>query len=318
VDSKKPTRPQVDFGLRCFGVHSKNIQTQFLRIVNAAMRVSFVCCTLLLTGCFFPLDRGHLLEDHVQKLTRENEVLSLEVKGNQERTSKALGQTEQWARQSGADIGIQLQRSTEEMASLRGELGLLEHRLRELEAEQVALRMQLQQSLSAAPAAEVSTVTTSTVGPSTTAPPPVATTSKTKPNEPKAFLKYTQEVFAAKDVEGAQALLNEFLRRWPKDSAAGEVHFKLGETHFVRQHYREALYEYGRVIQEFPKTTSAPLTYLRSSECFKQLKKLAEAKLALEELIRVHPKSTEAKKAAELLKSLEETEKKGKEKKKGG
>ncbi|MCL2625241.1 MAG: tetratricopeptide repeat protein [Cystobacterineae bacterium] len=273
------------------------------------MRRSLSCVVVLLTGCFFPAERGHLLEVHVQKLRMENESLGLEVKENQERTAKALGQTEQWARQSGADIGVQMQRSIEEIASLRGELGLLEHRLRELEAAQAALRIQMQSVPAVPPTEAISPA----AAPPSTSPPAIP--PKPKPDEPKAFLKYAQEALAAKDMEGAQALLNEFLRRWPKDSAAGEVYFQLGETHFVKQHYREALYEYGKVIQEFPKTTSAPLTYLRSSECFRQLKKLAESKLALEELIRVHPKSAEAKKAADLLKSLEEAEKKAKEKK---
>jgi len=266
--------------------------------VDAAMRMSLVCCALLLTGCFFNLERGVLLEERVRQLTQENETLQLEVKESQARVSQALEQTEQWARQSGADIGVQMQRSVEDIAQLRGILELLEHRIQELEAAQTALHAKTQ-SWTATPAPD-------TAGASgATAPRQAA-----KPDEPKAFLKYAQEVLEQKDIEEAQALFNEFLRRWPKDSAAGEVHFKLGETYFEKKHWREALYEYAKVIQEFPKTASAPLTYLRSHECFKQLKKLPESKLALQELVRVHPKSAEAKKAAELLKSLEESEKK--------
>ena len=278
--------------------------------VDAAMRISLVCCALLLSGCFFPAERGRWLEARVQELTRENEVINLEMQAyqermreNQERVSRALDQTEQWARQSGADIGVQMQRYAEDIAGLRGSLELLEHRIVELEAAQTALHAKVQ----VAPATETTT--------SAAAPTAVAPRQPEKPNEPKAFLKYTEEALQKKEVEEAQALLNEFLRRWPKDSAAGEVHFKLGETYFEQKRWREALYEYAKIIQDFPKTPSAPLSYLRSHECFKQLKKLPESKLALQELVRVHPKSPEAKKAADLLKSLEESEKKESEKK---
>jgi len=271
------------------------------------MKKYFVGSLFVLTGCFFPAERGLLLERRIQELTRENEVLSLEIRESQERTresqarvSRALDQTEQWARQSGADIGVQMQRSAEEVAGLRGSLELLEHRVQELEAAQAALRAKTQ-NLATAPDTRAGT-------------PGTLGRQAAKPNEPKAFLKYAEEVLAQKDIEEAQALFNEFLRRWPKDSVAGEVHFKLGETYFERKHWREALYEYAKIIQEFPKTASAPLTYLRSSECFKQLKRMPESKLALEELIRVHPRSAEAKRAADLLKSMEEAEKKEREK----
>jgi tol-pal system protein YbgF len=293
------------------------------------MRKSLFGFILLLTGCFFPAERGHLLEERVQQLTRENEVLSLEVKESQGRVSKALDQTEQWARQSGADIGVQMQRSAEEIAQLRGNVDLLEHRIRELETVQAAHAQSLAAAASATGTAEGTAAgtatgtaagtaaTASTLATTSSAATAAASKQAAKPDEPKAFLKHTEEVLQKKELEEARALLNEFLRRWPKDSAAGEVYFKLGETYFAQKHYREALYEYGKVIQEFPKTASAPLTYLRSSECFRQLKKLPESKLALQELVRLYPKSTEAKKAAELLKSLEESEKKEKEKKTG-
>jgi len=306
MDSQKLARPQADFGLGCVG---------FIFVVECefAMRKSFVGFVLLLAGCFFPAERGHLLEERVQQLTRENEALSLGMKENQERVSKTLDQTEQWARQSGADIGVQMQRSAEDIAQLRGGLELLEHRVRELETAQAALHAQVQ-GLTTAPVAATTATTTSTTA-SAAAVGAAASKQPEKPDEPKAFLKYAEEVLKKEELEEGRALLNEFLRKWPKDSAAGEVHFKLGESYFAQKHYREALYEYAKIIEGFPKTPSAPLTYLRSYECFKQLKKLPEAKLALQELVRVYPKSTEAKKAADLLKSLEESEKKGKDNK---
>ena len=90
----------------------------------------------------------------------------------------------------------------------------------------------------------------------------------------------------------------------------GEAHFALGELFFGEQKCREALYEFGKVIQDFAKTKSAPVSYLRSSECFKQLKMNDESRLALEELVKSFPKSDAAKTAKTRLAELRKAPKK--------
>jgi TolA-binding protein len=105
--------------------------------------------------------------------------------------------------------------------------------------------------------------------------------------------------------------------KWPKDELAGDAHFQLGETYFTEDRCREALYEFGKVIQEFGKADVAPKAYLRSSECFKKLKMAPESKLALEELVKQFPKSDEAKSAKARLAELDKgakTDPKGKKK----
>ena len=104
----------------------------------------------------------------------------------------------------------------------------------------------------------------------------------------------------------------QFMKKWPRDEAVGEAHFSLGETYFKDQKCREALYEYGKVIQEHPKTKSAPTAYLRSADCFKELKMVAEARLALEELQKQFPKSDAAKSAKQKLVDLQKAAPKGK------
>ena len=74
-------------------------------------------------------------------------------------------------------------------------------------------------------------------------------------------------------------------------------------------------------LQDFTKARVAPQSYLRSSECFKKLKMTAEAKLALDELLKQHPKSDAAKTAkirlAELAKDAKDAEKAATKGKKG-
>src|SRR6185312_9513166 len=93
-----------------------------------------------------------------------------------------------------------------------------------------------------------------------------------RPTDKKEFLALAQEKVKAGDVLVARQLYNEFLKKWAKDALVGEAHFGLGETYFTEAKCREALFEYGKVVQDFAKSASAPDAYLRSSDCFQKLK----------------------------------------------
>jgi TolA-binding protein len=66
------------------------------------------------------------------------------------------------------------------------------------------------------------------------------------------------------------------------------------------------------VLEEHPKSSSAPDAYLHSSDCFKKLKMQEESRLALEELVKNYPKSDAAKTAKARLAELDKAKKKGK------
>ena len=86
---------------------------------------------------------------------------------------------------------------------------------------------------------------------------------------------------------------------------AAQAHFELAETYYGEKKCREALFEYGKVIQDFPKSKDAPPAYLHSGRCFAQLNMNKESKLALDELVRSYPRTPEAKQARKDLAALE-------------
>ena len=133
-----------------------------------------------------------------------------------------------------------------------------------------------------------------------------------RPTDKKEFLALAQGKAKGGDVAVARQLYSEFLKKWPKDSLAAEAHFGLGETYFAEDKCREALYEYGKLLQEHPKADSTPEAYLRSSDCFKKLKMQEESRLALEELVKGYPKSEAAKTAKARLAELDKAKKGGK------
>jgi TolA-binding protein len=252
------------------------------------MSRSSLALVLVFCSCFFPADRGQLLEQRVDTLGSENAKLKEALKETQEKLEKttsrlqeALSQLDTASRTTGANIGVKVDGAIQDVAMLRGQLEADQHKLQELEAR-----------LSSAG---------STTGP---AAEPKKDDLK-KPDDPKEFLKLAEEKAKAGETDVARKLFAEYLKKWPREDGAGDAHYNLGEIYFNEQKCREALYEYGKVLQEFlQKTRSAPTAYLRSSDCFKELKMLPEAKLSLEELQKTFPKSDAAKTAKQKLADL--------------
>ncbi len=266
-------------------------------------------------GCFYPADRGRLVEQRLDKM--DNTTLRLEayLKDSEAKQGETLGKVQtalegldKAAHRSDADLGIQLQKTVEDLAALRGMVETYQYKVTELEN---ALKLTKDEVSKKAVDVEATKL--------------IETKKKAdelkRPEDPKEFFKLASEKQKGGEVAVARQLYNEFLKKWPRDDSVGEVHYALGETYLDEDRCREALYEYGKVISDFSKSKVAPSAYLRSSECFKKLKLTSEAKLALDELVKQHPKSDAAKTAktrlAELSKDLKDAEKKKADSKKG-
>ncbi|WP_224243793.1 tetratricopeptide repeat protein [Hyalangium gracile] len=278
------------------------------------MRRLALLSLLALSGCFYPADRGRALEAKVDRLSADNTRLNEELKQAREQlaatlpridekvaqVTQALDSLEKGSRRNDADIGIQLQKTVEDLANLRGQVETYLYRIGELEtalgrltseAEKKQLSQQGPDALKEAEARKQ------------------AETLK-RPEDKKEFLALAQDKAKAGELPLARQLYSEFMKKWAKDPLMGEAHFGLGETYFTEEKCREALFEYGKVIQDFAKTPSAPRAYLRSSDCFAKLKMTEESRLALEELIKSFPKSEEAKTAKTKIAELDKAKKK--------
>lgn len=254
------------------------------------------------------------MEAKLQKLEDDRSELMSQLKGTQDRLSatllrvdekiaemqRALDGLDKAARRSDADTGIQLQKTIEDLAMLRGQVETYQFRISELEAalkkssEDTDKRLTEMQGSEAAKAAEARK----------------RADEVKRPTDKREFLSLADERAKSGEVPLARILYGEFLKKWPRDELTGEAHFGLGETYFNESKCREALFEYGKVVQEFTKSRSASTAYLRSSDCFRKLKMYDESKLALEELLRQFPASAAAKVAKGKLVELEKERKK--------
>lgn len=257
-----------------------------------------------LAGCFYPADRGRLVEVRLDKIDNTTARLEQQLKDNEAKQGEtvakvqaALDGLDKAAHRSDADLGIQLQKTVEDVAALRGLVETYQYKVAELENALKAAKEELAKKATDADAAKQ-----------------VEAKKKAeelkRPDDPKEFLKLADDKNKGGEVVLARQLYNEFLKKWPRDEGVGDVHYALGETFLQEDRCREALYEYGKVISDFAKSKVAPNAYLRSGECFKKLKLNNEAKLALDELVKQFPKSDAAKTAktrlAELAKEVKD------------
>ncbi|MBU8900738.1 tol-pal system protein [Corallococcus sp. H22C18031201] len=272
-------------------------------------RLVLVALLASLPGCFYPADRGRALEAKVDKLSADNVRMEAELKEARDQlaatlpkidekvteVTQALQSLDTAARRKDADIGIQLQKTMEDLAQLRGMVETYLYKIGELEtalnksSEDTNQKLLALQGTDAVKEAEAKK----------------KAEELKRPADKKEFLALAQEKAKAGEGLVARQLYSEFIKKWPNDPLAGEAHFGLGETYFAESKCREALFEYGKVVQDHAKTASAPEAYLRSSDCFQKLKMKEESRLALEELVKSYPKSEAAKTARTRLTELD-------------
>jgi tol-pal system protein YbgF len=265
-----------------------------------------------LLGCWYPASRGKELQTQVNELASDNVRLQGEVKQQREQltalaprieekiaeVTRALQSLETGSRRSSADIGVQLQKTVEDVARLRGQVEEYVFKIGEVESGLARVKEEVAQRPAAPPA-----------------PPPEPEVKR--PQDKKEFLALAQSKAAAGEHPLARQLFTEFLKKWGRDPLAGEAYFGLGESYFAEGHFREALPEFKKVMLDHPKTPSAPTAYLRSAECFRQLKMVPESRETLELLVADYPKSDAAKTARARLAEMDKAGKKAPAPKRG-
>jgi len=105
-------------------------------------------------------------------------------------------------------------------------------------------------------------------------------------------LAHDQESLGRRSV--AREVYQQYLLKWPKDSSAGEVHFRLGELAFEEQSYANAIGEYATVARDFPDSPRAPEALLRTAEALNKVALREDAERVLAQLVKRYPNSAAA------------------------
>jgi tol-pal system protein YbgF len=293
-------------------------------IMNKSLMIAAVLVNLvgimLLAGCATP--------NEVKSLdTRLNE---LEIRNAETRkSSEALKsdlevreEDEQALRHQSASLRAKVEALNEEIRALIGRIEELEHRLNRqkqkasegIKAEEGQIEKlakstktnderiyQIEQYLNFEPSAQKAPAKKPTE--KTAAKIIPAGQTKDEISE-DAIYRMAKQAFDQGDSDAARKKFQELIEKFPKSERADNAQFWIGEIYYREKWYEKAILEYQKVIENYPKGNKVPASLLKQGLAFLNLGDKTNSRLILEELIKKHPKSNEAKIAKDKVKSL--------------
>ncbi len=242
--------------------------------------------TVILSGCFAPADRLHTLESRVHEMSVEQSALRADL---------------MLANDGLLRTNARLKRAIEQLERLASRPAWSS----KIDLSEQELQSRLDSNSRRASDPKPSASPRELVRLSGDASPELRPELKGPHGFASDTLRLAEEKAKAGDVREARLLYAELLATWPENELAGEAHHGLAETYFAEGDCHRALPEYDVVIQKFPQTRSTPAAYLRSADCFTELKRTPEAKNALETLSARFPDSVPARAVKQRLADLE-------------
>lgn len=299
--------------------------------LRRALALAALVLAPVLPGCWVPIEQGQAMEADIVKLKaeiadqrRELEQSELRASRDRERlkaeqdavvrridhkvkeVGDALEGLNRAARKTGADLGVELEQAQAEIARLRGlveeaqaRAATLEQSLTELRTETDARLLVTDEKLREWEQARKGAESGSGKGGGhEPAKPP------DRPATKEAFYELAKTTLDAGDTVKGRALFNEFLGRFKNDPLAANAQYWIGESHYGEKSYNEAILEFRKVWDKWPKSDKAPDAVLKIAYSFLGLGSTENAKLFLDEVVRSYPKAAAAKLAREKLEEL--------------
>ncbi|MFC1578224.1 tol-pal system protein YbgF [Thermodesulfobacteriota bacterium] len=288
-------------------------------VMKSAALVNLVCL-MLLAGC--------VSKNEVTSLdTRLNELEIRNAEANKK--SQALKsdltvreQEEQALRHQSAGLRAKIEALNEEIRALNGKIEKLEHllnRQKQMEAEGIKAEKEgveklarstktnderiyrIEQYLNFEPPAQNEPA--KKTDEKTVAKIIPADEVKTGLSEDEIY-RMAKQAFDQGDSDGARNKFQELIEKFPKSERADNAQFWIGEIYYREKWYEKAILEYQKVIENYPKGNKVPASLLKQGLAFLNLGDKNNSRLILEELIKKHPKSNEAKIAKDKVKSF--------------
>lgn len=127
--------------------------------------------------------------------------------------------------------------------------------------------------------------------------------------EPSDKLEYERllALFRDGDLDGARQGFASFLRNYPSSDLSPNARYWLGESHYGKKDYRQAIDSYDRVELDFPQSEKVPAAILKKGYAYLAMKDKKRASSAFKQVVTLYPRSPEAGKASDKLSQLKES-----------
>ncbi len=208
----------------------------------------------------------------------------------------------------------QVQSMQKEIQELRGQLEVQSHELKVLKEQQLSFYKDIDARLHKAPAAPVPVQ--ATVLPSNTKPAPAASTAEkvipvassparsNNPAEEQIHYLAAYDLIKNKRFNDAIIAMQSFVTQYPNGGYTANAHYWLGELYMTQKDYPKANTQFDIVLTQFPSSSKAAPSLLKSAYALASSGKKQEAIARLKQVIKHYPDTHTAKMAEEKLKSL--------------
>ena len=202
-------------------------------------------------------------------------------------------------------MSTQVQGLSDNLEEIKSRLGKLNQQLVDLQNSVQGLDAKIS-SGAAAPATGTGATTTPTAGnipPTTYVPPTAAAPSGPAPSADLLYSNGLRDIQSGK-YDLARSEFEDYLRYYGKTDLASNAQFYIGEIYYRQKKYTEAISEYDKVINNYPKSFKlAPARFHRATAML-ALGQKSSAIRELREITRLFPGSEEDRYARAQLKDL--------------
>lgn len=198
-----------------------------------------------------------------------------------------------------ADLGQRLEELSAQVRALAGRIDTAERApraaeqgssLSTLETSLAGLARRLE-ALEGPPAAAAPIPPPPVASPSpVTGPPPAAAAGLTG----QALYDRAYAIYKEGRYDEAREAFREYIRLHPDTPLTDNAHFWIGESHYDQGQYEQAILEYDKVVQKFPKGDKLPSALLKQAFAFDAIGDAVDARILLRKLLREHPSSEQA------------------------
>jgi len=151
--------------------------------------------------------------------------------------------------------------------------------------------------------AQADTVTTPVVEAEETTQPQV---SQSRERSDKLEYERLLALFRDGDLDGARQGFATFLRDYQNSDLAPNARYWLGESHYGKKDYKQAIDSYDRVELDFPQSEKVPAAILKKGYAYLAMKDKKRASSAFKQVVTLYPRTPEAGKASDKLSQMKE------------
>jgi tol-pal system protein YbgF len=112
--------------------------------------------------------------------------------------------------------------------------------------------------------------------------------------------------FKEGNLDGSRDGFSSFLVEYPNSDLAPNARYWLGESHYGKKDYKQAIDSYDRVELDYPQSEKVPAAILKKGFAYLALKDKKRASSAFKQVVTLYPKSPEAGKAYDKLNQMKE------------